>query len=45
VIVDDYHVVEGCRKAIEAFRARRNIRPELSEIDGVVVFWNKSAES
>ncbi len=42
-IVDDYHVVDGCRAAVSDFRAERGVRSELSEIDGVGVFWQKSA--
>jgi len=43
VIVDDYHVVPGCRAAIGDFRSRRTISQPLSEIDGVGVFWQKPA--
>lgn len=43
VIVDDYRVVDGCRQAVDDFRARRDIRDEIVEIDGVGVFWQKSA--
>ena len=42
VIVDDYHVVAGCRKAISDFLAERGIAPDLLEIDGVGVFWQKT---
>ncbi len=42
VIVDDYHVVKGCRDAIGDFLADRNISPQLQEIDGVGVFWQKT---
>jgi hypothetical protein len=42
VIVDDYRVVEGCRKAVDEFRAGRGIADEIIEIDGVGVFWQKS---
>ena len=42
VIVDDYHVVDGCRAAVSDFRAERGIRSLLSEIDGVGVFWQKT---
>lgn len=41
VIVDDYHVVPGCNNAIKDFLANRKIEPELLEIDGVGVFWQK----
>ncbi len=43
VIVDDYHVVEGCRHAIGDFLADRKMSPELCEIDGVGVFWRKTS--
>jgi hypothetical protein len=42
VIVDDYHVVPGCNKAIGDFLEARKIRSKLSEIDGVGVFWRKT---
>lgn len=42
VIVDDFHVVEGCRKAIHDFLVVRNIAPQLVEIDGVGVYWQKT---
>lgn len=42
VIVDDYHVVEGCRKAIHDFFVARNISPQVVEIDGVGVYWQKT---
>ncbi|MDT3734808.1 MAG: TylF/MycF family methyltransferase [Denitratisoma sp.] len=42
VIVDDYRVVEGCRKAVDEFRSRRNIDDEIIEIDGVGVYWQKT---
>jgi O-methyltransferase len=43
VIVDDYHVVPGCRNAIGDFLLARKITPPLNEIDGVGVFWQKRA--
>ncbi len=43
VIVDDYHVVEGCRRAIGDFLEARRMSPELCEIDGVGVFWRKTS--
>lgn len=42
VIVDDYRVVEGCRKAVDEFRVERGIEDEVVEIDGVGVFWRKT---
>ena len=42
VIVDDYHVVESCRLAIGDFLTVRSMSPEICEIDGVGVFWQKT---
>lgn len=42
VIVDDYHVVEGCKKAIHDFLDQRGLAPTLIEIDGVGVYWRVS---
>jgi O-methyltransferase len=41
IIVDDYHVVNGCKKAVHDFRASRNINLETIEIDGVGIYWQK----
>lgn len=41
VIVDDYHVVDGCRNAIHDFLAMRRLTPQLCEIDGVGIYWLK----
>lgn len=41
VIVDDYHVVDGCKLAIEDFFSEKDISPTLVEIDGVGVYWRK----
>ena len=42
LIVDDFGAVAGCRKAIEDFRARRNINDEVRRIDYSGVYWQKS---
>ncbi|MGD9788330.1 MAG: TylF/MycF family methyltransferase [Sulfuricellaceae bacterium] len=42
VIVDDYHVVDGCRHAVDNFRAQRDIVDEIIEIDGVGIYWRKT---
>jgi len=44
VIVDDYHVVAGCKKAIHDFLDRRALSPTLLEIDGVGVYWKVSSK-
>jgi O-methyltransferase len=42
VIVDDYHVVAGCKQAVEDYRAAHAITDPLREIDGVGVYWQRS---
>ncbi len=42
VVVDDYRVVDGCRQAVDEFRARRGVTDALVEIDGVGVYWQKT---
>jgi hypothetical protein len=41
VIVDDYHVVPACRKAVEDYCSDNELCPEIVEIDGVGVYWRK----
>ncbi len=41
VIVDDYHVVRGCKAAVEEFRDARGITAPIQEIDQMGVFWFK----
>lgn len=41
VIVDDFHVVPSCRRAVEDFRAARQIVDAIVEIDGVGVYWRR----
>jgi Macrocin-O-methyltransferase (TylF) len=43
VIVDDYYMVEGCRRAVTDFRQENGIDDEIHEIDGSGVFWRRSA--
>jgi O-methyltransferase len=42
VIVDDYHVVKGCREAVHDFWSKRSISPDVVEIDGVGIYWRKA---
>ena len=42
VIVDDYHVVKGCRQAVHDFWGERSIHPDVTEIDGVGIYWQKT---
>lgn len=39
VIVDDYHVVPGCKAAVHDYLAFQNIEPQFVEIDGVGIYW------
>jgi len=41
VIVDDYHVVKACRGAVHDYCDNHGIEPNITEIDGVGVFWRK----
>lgn len=43
VIIDDYHVVPACKAAVDDYCKRHGIQPNLVEIDGVGVYWRKSA--
>ncbi|NCC61633.1 MAG: macrocin O-methyltransferase [Verrucomicrobiae bacterium] len=42
IIIDDYHVVPQCKKAVEDFCKKQHIDPKIEEIDGVGVFWKKN---
>jgi O-methyltransferase len=42
VIVDDYHVVAGCKRAVHDFLSERNLSPTLVEIDNVGIYWKVS---
>lgn len=44
VIVDDYHVVKPCNKAVHDFCRSRGFSPRIEEIDGVGVFWQKTGD-
>jgi O-methyltransferase len=41
-IVDDYHTVAGCKRAIEEYRAMHGITETIEEIDGMGVFWRRA---
>jgi O-methyltransferase len=42
VIVDDYHAVRGCRRAVDDFREHHGIEDEMSEVDWTCVYWRRS---
>ena len=41
VIIDDYHVVPACKKAVQDFIGVRKIEAQIQEIDGMGVFWQR----
>jgi hypothetical protein len=42
IIIDDYGTWEPCKKAVESFRASRNITEPIQTIDRCGVFWRKN---
>lgn len=42
MIIDDYGIVAGCRKAVEDYREAQGIRDPIRDIDGWGVFWQKA---
>jgi len=43
IIVDDYGCIPGCKLAVQDFLSERGLSPELHQIDGVGVFFEKTA--
>ena len=43
VIIDDYHSWQTCKRAVDEFRTQMGISNSIEEIDGMAVFWRKSA--
>lgn len=43
VIIDDYNVVESCRRAVHDFLDSRGLEPQIHQIDGVGVYFQKTA--
>lgn len=39
VIVDDYHVIRGCRLAVHDFLSGRNLSPDFIDIDSSGIYW------
>ncbi len=44
VIVDDYGVLEPCRKAVHDFLDRERLKPTLIDIDGTGIYWKVERE-
>ena len=45
IIVDDYHDIEACRRAVHDFRDKRGINDPIIPIDWTGVFWKKSGSA
>ena len=41
-IIDDYHAIAACEKAVTDFRTTHGITEEIHEVDGTGVFWRKA---
>ncbi|MBI4122967.1 MAG: class I SAM-dependent methyltransferase [Parcubacteria group bacterium] len=41
VIIDDYYCWEGCKKAVDEFLAKRNIRPRIMRVDKEGAYFQK----
>ncbi|AEV70960.1 Macrocin-O-methyltransferase (TylF) [Mycolicibacterium rhodesiae NBB3] len=41
-IIDDYHAIAACKKAVTDFRTTYGITEEIHEVDGTGVFWRKA---
>lgn len=41
MIVDDYHCMIQCRRAVDDFRAARKVEQPLERIDWTAVYWRK----
>jgi O-methyltransferase len=40
-IIDDYHAIKACRRAVTEYRAEHRISAEIGDIDGSGVLWRK----
>ena len=40
-IIDDYHAIDACRKAVTDYRQQHEVNDEIIDIDGSGVFWRK----
>ncbi len=41
LIIDDWNAVQGCKKAVEDYRAAHGIAEPVIDIDGVGAYWKK----
>jgi hypothetical protein len=42
LLVDDYGSVEACRRAVNDYRTKHNIKDEIHQTDQAEVYWKKS---
>ncbi len=42
-IVDDYGLIEPCRRAVEDYRAAHGVIEPMQDIDGIGAYWRKRA--
>ncbi len=42
-VIDDYHPIEACRRAVTDYRQRNSITAQIVDIDGSGVYWRKQA--
>lgn len=40
-IIDDYHAIDACRKAVTDYRSKHGISADIVDIDGTGVLWRK----
>jgi O-methyltransferase len=43
IIIDDYGVVEGCRRAVDDFRSQYGITEPIEQVDWVCVRWRRES--
>lgn len=41
IIIDDYHAIGACAKAVNDYRQKNKVTESLMEVDGVAVYWKK----
>jgi len=43
IVIDDYSVVEGCRRAVDEFRSEHGITEPIEEVDWMCVRWRRES--
>jgi O-methyltransferase len=43
IVIDDYRVVEGCRRAVDDFRSEYGITEPIEEVDWMCVRWKRES--